>query len=310
MTQIHGNRYDPPAKIAATAGEKYMHGLVLLPTFVGALPAPAGSIENIGPINTLVHCEQSQVLYKSRSPNAYPLPWQCQPNAVIGIPSTLNKARRSGEDMGKEPVNPYVKLIITLESFVTIINFRQLPRLKYLLFAGLHYIILIESCLINGVQEPVPMRFSKKSDYALRTLIYLTLQEYPGPFAIRHLAHTNDIPYRFLQQIVLDLKANGWIATVSGREGGIMLAKPAGEITVGEVVRFFDGVLAPVGCVSIKNYTPCSQQAGCRFRGLLLDIRNTTAALMDRTTLADLATFKPERIQEMDGEEYTDGGGI
>lgn len=150
------------------------------------------------------------------------------------------------------------------------------------------------------------MRFSKKSDYALRTLTFLAAQDTPGPFSIRVLAKTNDIPYRFLQQIVLDLKANGWINTVSGRDGGIMLAKPAREITVGEVVRFFDGVLAPIGCVSIKHYTPCSQEAVCRFRGLLLDVRNMTAALLDRTTLADLMMDAPCT----EGPMYTEGAGI
>ncbi|HOC67706.1 MAG TPA: Rrf2 family transcriptional regulator [Candidatus Hydrogenedentes bacterium] len=154
------------------------------------------------------------------------------------------------------------------------------------------------------------MRVSKKSDYALRTLTYLAVQETPGPFSIRFLAKANDIPYRFLQQIVLDLKANGWVTTLPGREGGIMLAKSAREITVGEVVRFFDGVLAPIGCVSVNHPTPCSQETVCRFRGLLLDIRNTTAALMDRTTLADLKPVTSGALRETAERGFGDGGGI
>ncbi len=155
------------------------------------------------------------------------------------------------------------------------------------------------------------MRFSKKSDYALRVLTHLAVQSTPGPFSIRSLAAANDIPYRFLQQIVLDLKANGWVSTVSGREGGILLAKPAGDITVGEVVRFFDGVLAPVGCVSTAHHTPCSQEAHCRFRSLLLDIRNTTAALLDRTSLAALTT--PDTLSESQPtscSSFAEGAGI
>jgi|GEM_PF-2956066 len=64
------------------------------------------------------------------------------------------------------------------------------------------------------------MRFSRKSDYALRALTYLAIADQPGPISIRTLSQKNDIPYRFLQQIVLDLKANGWINTIAGREGG------------------------------------------------------------------------------------------
>jgi Rrf2 family protein len=132
------------------------------------------------------------------------------------------------------------------------------------------------------------MRFSKKSDYALRALCYLSGQADSKPVSMRTIAQDNDIPYRFLQQIALDLKANGWISTVPGREGGVVLARPPHAITVGEVVRYFDGVLAPIGCVSTTHYTACSQETSCRFRRLLLEVRNYTAALLDRTTLSDL----------------------
>ena len=154
------------------------------------------------------------------------------------------------------------------------------------------------------------MRLSRKSDYALRALVFLACKEDPGPVSIRVLAEKNDIPYRFLQQITLDLKANGWIITLAGRDGGIQLAKEPHQITVGEVVRFFDGVLAPVGCVSIMHYEPCSQEPICRFRRMLLEIRNLTAAIMDRTTLADLVKNTPPSYKEVFGEQYIDGAGI
>jgi len=154
------------------------------------------------------------------------------------------------------------------------------------------------------------MRFSRKSDYALRALTYLAIADQPGPISIRTLSQKNDIPYRFLQQIVLDLKANGWINTIAGREGGIHLAKRPENITVGEVVRHFDGVLAPIGCVSIKHYELCSQESVCLFRSLLLEVRNNTAALLDRTSLADLTrspVFQRPAPMEL---FFDDGAGI
>ncbi len=154
------------------------------------------------------------------------------------------------------------------------------------------------------------MRISKKADYALRTLVDLTLHYDKRPVSIRAVAEKNDIPYRFLQQIALDLKAKGWIATQAGRDGGMALAKPPHVITLGEVVRFFDGVLAPIGCVSTTHYTPCSQEGTCRFRRTFLNIRNHTAALMDRTTLAALAEGAPLTREEVFGEAYSDGAGI
>lgn len=154
------------------------------------------------------------------------------------------------------------------------------------------------------------MRFSKKSDYALRALCHLASLDRPDPVSIRTLAAEKAIPYRFLQQIVLDLKANGWVNTLPGREGGIQLAKPPGEITVGEVVRFFDGVLAPIGCVSIKHYECCSLESLCPFRWLLLDVRNNTATLLDRTSLADLSRGVPAGQQDDAENLYNDGSGI
>ena len=154
------------------------------------------------------------------------------------------------------------------------------------------------------------MRFSKKSDYALRALTYLAAVRNPGPVSIRTLSQKKDIPYRFLQQIVLDLKTNGWITTVAGREGGIQLAKRPEDITVGEVVRFFDGVLAPIGCVSIQHYEFCSQESSCPFRSLLLDIRNNTATLLDRTSLADLTSEALSRRPSVSDTYFDKGAGI
>ena len=65
---------------------------------------------------------------------------------------------------------------------------------------------------------------------------------------------------------MLDLKSRGWVESLPGRDGGFVLAKPPGEITLGEVVRHFDGILSPVGCVSTSHYEPCSQESFCRFR--------------------------------------------
>ena len=62
---------------------------------------------------------------------------------------------------------------------------------------------------------------------------------------------------------------------------------------MGEVVRHFDGILAPIDCVSVTQYERCPQEPVCRFRRILLEIRNRTARLMDTTTLADLAAGEP-----------------
>src|SRR5262245_25204023 len=110
------------------------------------------------------------------------------------------------------------------------------------------------------------MRVSKRTDYALRVLFHLVDARGQGPLSISSLAKRNDIPKRFLEQIMIDLRAQGWVASTPGRYGGYVLAQDPEKITMGQVVRFFDGVLAPIGCVSVSNFEPCSQSPICKFR--------------------------------------------
>ncbi|HXB59645.1 MAG TPA: Rrf2 family transcriptional regulator, partial [Candidatus Acidoferrales bacterium] len=93
------------------------------------------------------------------------------------------------------------------------------------------------------------MRISKKTDYALRALFTLVEHFDGAPIPIRELARRNDIPKRFLEQIMLALKSQGWVDSLAGIRGGYVLAKNPGKITMGEVVRHFDGIIAPIDCV-------------------------------------------------------------
>ena len=153
------------------------------------------------------------------------------------------------------------------------------------------------------------MRVSRKTDYALRALFTL-VDHYKGiPIPIRELARRNDVPKKFLEQIMLDLKAQGWVDSMAGIRGGYVLAKKPGEITMGEVVRHFDGILAPIDCVSVTGYKRCSQESVCRFRRVFFDARNYVAGIMDRSTLADVAKSLPLTPQEVSGE-FIGGEGI
>lgn len=137
------------------------------------------------------------------------------------------------------------------------------------------------------------MRLSMKTDYAMRVLFTLVEHYGQGPIPIRELARRNDVPKPFLEHIMLDLKNQGWVKSVAGNRGGYILAKKPEKITLGEVVRYFDGVLAPIGCVSITHYDRCSQEPVCRFRRVLLEIRNKTAMVMDKATLASVFAGQP-----------------
>lgn len=120
-----------------------------------------------------------------------------------------------------------------------------------------------------------------------------------GPISVREIAERNDIPRKFLENIMLEMKSQGWVTSISGRDGGFALAKPPAEITMGQVVRHFDGILAPISCVSTSHYEPCSQEGVCRFRRVLLDIRNYVARLMDSATLASVFAGPVVRREEV-----------
>jgi Rrf2 family protein len=153
------------------------------------------------------------------------------------------------------------------------------------------------------------VRISKKTDYALRALFTL-VEHYDGaPIPIRELARRNDIPKRFLEQIMLALKSQGWVGSVAGIRGGYVLAKNPSKITMGEVVRHFDGILAPIDCVSVTGYKRCSQEPVCRFRRVFFDARNYVAGIMDHATLAEVAKGTPLTKHEV-WAGFIEGEGI
>jgi len=154
------------------------------------------------------------------------------------------------------------------------------------------------------------MKLSMKTDYALRVLFTLVEHHGGGPIPIRELARRNDVPKRFLEHIMLEMKAKGWVDSTAGKYGGYLLAKSPEKITMGEVVRHFDGVLAPIGCVSVAHYRRCSQESVCRFRRILLDARNYVARLMDRATLTAVFQGLPVQTHEVFAQEYVGGAGI
>jgi Rrf2 family protein len=153
------------------------------------------------------------------------------------------------------------------------------------------------------------MRVSRKTDYALRALFTLVEHYGGGPIPIRELARRNDAPKRFLEQIMLALKSQGWVDSTAGIRGGYFLAKSPSKITMGEVVRHFDGILAPIDCVSVTGYQRCSQESVCRFRRVFFDARNYLANLMDQATLADVAKGAPLTKSEVSAG-FVGGEGI
>jgi Rrf2 family protein len=154
------------------------------------------------------------------------------------------------------------------------------------------------------------MRLSKKADYALRVLVTLVDQFGRGPQSLSRLARQNDVPRKFLEHIMLDLKVQGWVTSSAGRNGGYVLAIAPDQITMGQIVRRFDGLMAPIACVSVDRHEPCTQASRCRFRRVLLEVRNRVAQYLDSLTLARVAECEPVAEREVFALHLVAGDGI
>jgi len=134
------------------------------------------------------------------------------------------------------------------------------------------------------------MKLSKRGEYGLRALQDLTAHYGEGPVPNRDLAARNNVPPRFLEQILLTLKHGQIVRSQKGPRGGYYLARPPQHINLAEVVRLLDGPLAPISCVSETAYEPCGcpDMEACGLRRVMREVRDVVAGMMERTTLADL----------------------
>lgn len=138
---------------------------------------------------------------------------------------------------------------------------------------------------------------SKKTKYALKALINLGRRSQAEPVLIADLAEDEMIPKKFLEIILLTMKNRGILHSRKGKGGGYYLAKSPKYITLGAIVRMFEGPLAPVPCVSETAYakcTECKDEASCGVRLVMKDVRDAMAQILDNTTLAGVV----ERIEE------------
>lgn len=155
------------------------------------------------------------------------------------------------------------------------------------------------------------MRLSKRGEYGLRAMMALARPEPEGTppiVQIREIAEREQIPAKFLEQILLALKNGGLLHSKMGVGGGYHLAKPASEISLGQIVRILDGPLAPVKCVSQMAYEPCGcpDEATCGLRLVMGDVRNAISEVLDGTSLADVANRVSRAERAAQAEETTD----
>ena len=144
------------------------------------------------------------------------------------------------------------------------------------------------------------MKLSVRGEYALRALLVLGLNYDREVVRIQTISEQQNIPKRFLEQILNDLKTLGVVESRRGVTGGYRLARPPDFVTLAAVIRHIDGPLAPVSCVSERFYEKCScpDESKCAIRSVMKEVREAIVKILENVTVAQMC----ERVKALQGE--------
>ena len=134
------------------------------------------------------------------------------------------------------------------------------------------------------------MKLSQRGEYALREMLVLGMNHGPEVVRIRDIAQQQNIPRRFLEQILNDLKSAGFVQSRRGVAGGYRLQRAPDEISLADIIRHLEGPLAPVGCVSVNYYQRCScpDEAKCAIRSVMQEVRDAIVGALEGVTVSHL----------------------
>ncbi len=133
---------------------------------------------------------------------------------------------------------------------------------------------------------------SKKAKYGLKAMTVLAREYGNGPLVIEEIAKREQIPVKFLELILLDLKKKGFLQSKKGKGGGYYLNRLPDSISVGSLIRALDGPLALLPCVSQMAYERCAEcpdEDTCGIRFVFKKVRDSTAAILEGSSLAEMA---------------------
>ena len=143
------------------------------------------------------------------------------------------------------------------------------------------------------------MKLSLRGEYALRALIVLGLNYGDSVVRIQSISEQQNVPKRFLEQILNDLKSAGVVESKRGVAGGYRLSRPPEKISLATVIRHIEGPLAPVSCVSEKFYGRCScpDESKCGIRSVMKEVRDAIVNILEGVSVGELC----ERVKQLQG---------
>jgi Rrf2 family protein len=132
---------------------------------------------------------------------------------------------------------------------------------------------------------------TNKGKYGLKAMLHLAGASTDRPILAADIAAAENIPKKFLDAILGDLRKAGLVHSKKGRGGGFVLTDNASQIKVGQIVRALDGMLAPIACASKGYYRrceDCGMGSNCRVRLMMSEVRNAIAGVLDQRSLEDM----------------------
>ena len=135
---------------------------------------------------------------------------------------------------------------------------------------------------------------SKKTQYALQALSYMVEKHSDDPILIAEIATQKNIPIKFLENILLELRKAGFLESKKGKHGGYFFAQAPEKIKLSAIFRVIEGPIALLPCVSLNFYDKCADcnEKKCGINKVMAAVRDNTLAILDNKTVADLSAIK------------------
>jgi Rrf2 family protein len=131
---------------------------------------------------------------------------------------------------------------------------------------------------------------SKKTQYAFKALTFMAERKIDEPVLIAEIAQKKKIPLKFLENILLELKKAGLLASKKGKGGGYFFHTDPAKISLAKIMRLMDGPIALLPCVSLNFYEKCQDcnEKKCGLNRIMIDVRDNMLKVLENKTVADL----------------------
>jgi Rrf2 family protein len=136
---------------------------------------------------------------------------------------------------------------------------------------------------------------SKKTKYAIHALFYLAKEKKQEPVQIKRIAEDANIPKKFLETILLDLRNKGYISSKKGRDGGYYITTDLNKINFADIIRLFDGPIGMLPCVTFLYYEPCTEcedEETCAIKKVFKDVRDESVKILKSATLENVINLE------------------